>query len=424
MEELLLILGGVVFLFALVSSKFDNSFITPPMVFAGVGVLIALLSKNYVEEEFAKEALELVAELTLVIVLFIDASRINLPLLFREHKIPVRLLGISLPLTVLLGAVVAWFMFGEFSIWEAALLAAILAPTDAALGQAVVSSPIVPVRVRQSLNVESGLNDGIVLPLVMLFAALASVSVEGGDAAQSNWLVYWLMQVTLGPLVGVVVGFGGGYLLRAAKQRELINENFLRLSGVALALVAWAGAIQVGGNGFIAAFVGGMSISGIAKSIGEPLRDFGEAEGQMFGLATFLLFGMIVLVPAIENADTNSYIYAGLSLTIVRMLPTALSLIGLKLKVSTVFFLSWFGPRGLASLLFALLVIGEFNLPHGEQILTVSVLTVVFSIIAHGISAVPGARLYAAVIGKHQDADHDPLEHKHCESHRDKFTVR
>ena len=421
MEELLLILGVVIFLFALVSSKFDNSLITPPMVFTGAGVLIALLFKSYVEEEFAREALELVAELTLVIVLFIDASRINLPLLFREHKIPVRLLGGSLPLTVLLGAVIAVFMFGEFSIWEAALLAAILAPTDAALGQAVVSSPIVPVRVRQSLNVESGLNDGVVLPLVMLFAALASVSVEGG-AEQSNWLVYWLMQVTLGPLVGVIVGFGGGYLLRAAKRRGLINENFLRLSGVALALVAWAGAIQVGGNGFIAAFVGGMSISGFADSIGEPLRDFGEAEGQMFGLATFLLLGMIVLVPAIENADTSSYIYAGLSLTIVRMIPTALSLIGLKLKPSTVLFLSWFGPRGLASLLFALLVIGEFNLPHGEQILTISVLTVVFSIIAHGISAVPGARLYAAAIGNH--ADNDPLEHEHCESHRDKFTVR
>ena len=230
------------------------------------------------------------------------------------------------------------------------------------------------------------------------------------------------MQVTLGPLVGGIVGFGGGYLLRAAKRRGLINENFLRLSGVALALVAWAGAIQVGGNGFIAAFVGGMSISGFADSIGEPLRDFGEAEGQMFGLATFLLLGMIVLVPAIENADTSSYIYAGLSLSIVRMIPTALSLIGLKLKPSTVLFLSWFGPRGLASLLFALLVIGEFNLPHGEQILTISVLTVVFSIIAHGISAVPGARLYAAAIGNH--ADNDPLEHEHCESHRDKFTVR
>ena len=424
MEELLLIIGGVTFLFALVSSRFDNSLITPPMVFTGAGVLIALLFWDLVEEEFAKEALEFVAELTLVIVLFIDASRINLPLLFREHKIPVRLLGISLPLTVLLGAVIAGFIFGEFSIWEAALLAAILAPTDAALGQAVVSSPVVPVRIRQALNVESGLNDGIVLPMVMLFAALASVSVEGAE--QSSWLVYWLMQVTLGPLVGVVVGFGGGYLLRASTRCNLINENFLRLSGVAVALVAWAGAIQVGGNGFIAAFVAGMAISGFANSIGEPLRDFGEAEGQLFGLATFLLFGMIALVPAIETADASCYIYAALSLTVIRMIPTALSLIGLKLKASTVMFLAWFGPRGLASLLFALLVIGEFNLPHGERILTISVLTVMFSMVAHGISAVPGARLYAALIGKQQDAEteNNPLEHKHCESHRDKFTVR
>ena len=424
MEELLLILGVVTFLFALVSSRFDNSLITPPMVFTGAGVLIALLLPSFVEEKIATEALELVAELTLVIVLFIDASRINLPLLFREHKIPVRLLGASLPLTVLLGAVIAGLMFGEFSIWEAALLSAILAPTDAALGQAVVSSPIVPVRIRQALNVESGLNDGIVLPLVTLFAALASVSAEGAE--QSNWLVYWLMQVTLGPLVGVVVGFGGGYLLRASTRCNLINENFLRLSGVAVALVAWAGAIQVGGNGFIAAFVAGMAISGFANSIGNPLRDFGEAEGQLFGLATFLLFGMIALVPAIETADASCYIYAALSLTVIRMIPTALSLIGLKLKASTVMFLAWFGPRGLASLLFALLVIGEFNLPHGERILTISVLTVMFSMVAHGISAVPGARLYAALIGKQQDAEteNNPPEHKHCESHRDKFTVR
>ena len=424
MEELLLILGVVTFLFALVSSRFDNSLITPPMVFTGAGVLIALLLPSFVEEKIATEALELVAELTLVIVLFIDASRINLPLLFREHKIPVRLLGASLPLTVLLGAVIAGLMFGEFSIWEAALLSAILAPTDAALGQAVVSSPIVPVRIRQALNVESGLNDGIVLPLVMLFAALASVSTEGAE--QSNWLVYWLRQVTLGPLVGVAVGLGGGYLLRFSKRAGLVNENFLRLSGVAVALVAWAGAIQVGGNGFIAAFVAGMAISGFANSIGEPLRDFGEAEGQLFGLATFLLFGMIALVPAIETADASCYIYAALSLTVIRMIPTALSLIGLKLKAPTVLFLAWFGPRGLASMLFALLVIGEFNLPHGEQILTISVLTVMFSMVAHGISAVPGARLYAALIGKQQDAEteNNPLEHKHCESHRDKFTVR
>ena len=413
MEIILLILGAVAFLYALVSAKMDNSLLTPPMIFTGVGVAVALISYQFAEQEASHEALKVVAEITLVIVLFIDASRIDLPLFFREHKMAVRLLGIGLPLSILLGAVIAKLVFGDFSFWEAALIAAILAPTDAALGQAVVSSSKVPVRIRQSLTVESGLNDGIVLPVVMLLATLASVS--AGDAGQKNWLVYWLMQVTLGPLVGVAVGFGGGYLLALAKKKDCINANFLRLTGVALAVVAWAGALQVGGNGFIAAFVAGLAISCFAGQIGEGLRNFGEAEGQLLGLATFLLFGMVALIPAIETADASYYLYAILSLTVIRMIPVAAALIGLRLLLPTKLFLGWFGPRGLASLLFALVVIEEFNLPHEDEILTVVVLTVVFSIVAHGISAVPGAGWYAKYLKRH--STDDSLENQHCESH-------
>ena len=413
MEIILLVLGAVAFLYGLISAKMDKSIITPPMIFTGVGVAIALISIDFAEEEASHEALKVVAEITLVIVLFIDASRINLSLFFRDHKIAVRLLGIGLPLAILLGAVVAKFIFSEFSIWEAALVAAILAPTDAALGQAVVSSSKVPVRIRQSLTVESGLNDGIALPLVMLLAALASLST--GDGEQKNWLVYWLMQVTLGPLVGVAVGFGGGYLLLMAKRKELINESFLRLTGIALAIVAWGAAIQVGGNGFIAAFVAGMAISRFASKLDEAVRDFGEAEGQLLGLATFLLFGMVTLVPAVEKADVSCYVYAVLSLTVIRMLPVAISLIGLRLHLPTKIFLGWFGPRGLASLLFGLLVIGKFDLPHEDKILTVVVLTVVFSIVAHGISAVPGANFYANYLKR--NASEDCLENQECETH-------
>ena len=413
MEIILLVLGAVAFFYALVSAKMDKSVITPPMIFTGVGVVIALIAKQFVEEEASHEALKVVAEITLVIVLFIDASRINLPLFFREHKIAVRLLAIGLPLTVLLGAIVAMLIFSEFSIWEAALIAAILAPTDAALGQAVVSSSKVPVQIRQSLTVESGLNDGIALPLVMLLAALASVNTGGGE--EKNWLVFWLMQVTLGPLVGVVVGFGGGYLLLLAKKMDSINGNFLRLTGVALAIVAWAGALQVGGNGFIAAFVAGMAVSCFAGKVGEAVRDFGEAEGQLLGLATFLLFGMVALIPAIEKADALCYLYAVLSLTVIRMIPVAASLIGLRLHLPTKLFLGWFGPRGLASLLFGLLVIGEFSLPHEDKILTVVVLTVVFSIVAHGITAVPGATWYVNYL-QHNSSE-DCLENQPCETH-------
>jgi NhaP-type Na+/H+ or K+/H+ antiporter len=340
--------------------------------------------------------------------------------LFRDFAIPLRLLGIGLPLTILLGAGIAKIIFTDFSVWEAALVAAILAPTDAALGQAVVTSPKVPLKIRQSLNVESGLNDGIVLPIVMLFAAIVSVNSEPAD--QNGWLQYWVKQVTLGPLMGVIVGVVGGTALKHAKKIGYLNADFEKLSGIALALLAWSGALLIGGNGFIAAFVAGMSISCFADNIGESLRDFGEAEGQLFSLATFLLFGMIIVVPAFQDAHAYCYLYAVLSLTVIRMLPVALSLFGLKLHWPTVLFLGWFGPRGLASLLFALLVVDEFDVLRENQIMTIATITVLMSIVAHGLSAVPGVNWYAACCEK--IATPDSVEHQPTVEHRLKFKRR
>ena len=296
----------------------------------------------------------------------------------------------------------------ELLIWEAALLGAILAPTDAALGQAVVSSKNIPERIRQSLNVESGLNDGIVLPLVMLFAVLSS---SNADSTEQNWMVYWVMQVTLGPLVGIAVGLGGGCLLKVSRKAGWLAENYQRLSGIALALLAWTGALQVGGNGFIAAFVAGMCVSIYSDSIGEAMRDFGEAEGQLLSLTTFLLFGAILIVPAFEAFTIACMIYALLSLTIIRMLPVMLALRGLNLRKPTFWFVGWFGPRGLASLLFALLVVSEFEMPHGETILNFVVATVLLSMTTHGLSAIPGTGLYASQLNSDEGTfEHEPTE--------------
>ena len=415
MEEFLLLIGIVTFGFALVSNRIERLLITPPMIFTAIGVLVSVYFSEKLSEFDAKAVLEIVAELTLVIVLFTDASRIRLRLLVRQYRLPLRLLGVGLPLTILLGAVVAKLVVPELSIWEAALLAAILAPTDAALGQAVVSSPKIPLRIRQTLNVESGLNDGIVLPMVMLFAVLASINPE---SSESNWLVYWTLQVTLGPLVGIVVGLGGGYLLQLGRSANWLNEDFQKLSGVALAAIAWAGALQVGGNGFIAAFVAGMSISVYSDCVGEAMRDFGEAEGQLLSLTTFLLFGATLIVPAFEAFTVTCLIYAVLSLTVIRMLPVFLSLLGIGLKPPTFWFIGWFGPRGLASLLFALLVVSEFELPHGETILSFVTATVLLSMLAHGFSAVPGAAIYSRRLQVSEEA----VEHQPCEIHRDKFS--
>jgi len=416
MEGLLLLIAAVTFGFALVSNRFEKSLITSPMIFSAIGVCVAVFNPEMLSEIDGRSVLEIVAELTLVVVLFTDASRIRLKLLFRQYRIPLRLLGVGLPLTVILGTLAAKIIVPEFSIWEAALLSAILAPTDAALGHAVVSSKRVPERIRQSLNVESGLNDGIVLPLVMLFAVLSST---GGDAEQ-NWLVYWILQVTLGPLVGIVVGFGGGYLLTLSRSAGWLNEHFRRLSGIALALLAWAGALHVGGNGFIAAFVAGMCISVFSDYIGEAMRDFGEAEGQLLSLATFLLFGAVLIVPTFEAFTIGCLVYAILSLTLIRMLPVLLALRGIGLQTPTYWFVGWFGPRGLASLLFALLVVSKFELPHSETILSFSVATVLLSMMAHGLSAIPGAELYARQLG----SAGTPIESQPSESHREKFSAK
>lgn len=398
MEHLIFILAAVTLLYALVSRLIQSTVITPPMVFTTIGVLFAVPGGEFIEKEKARELLEVIAELTLVIVLFIDASRIRLTLLATDYKVPLRLLGIGLPLTILLGTVVARWIFPEFSWWEAALLSAILAPTDAALGQAVVSSPQVPEKVRQSLNVESGLNDGIVLPLVILFASLAAMGSENADVG--SLMVYWGKQVTLGPLVGILTGLFGVLTLERAKTADWLSEEFRQLSGVALALLAWSGAILVGGNGFIAAFVAGLTISSHADHIGEALQEFGEAEGQWLALATFMLFGATAVLPAFESFQSSTAFYVVLSLTVIRMLPAGLSLLGLGFRAPTLWFIGWFGPRGLATLLFALLVVSQFEVPGGQQILNVAMITVVFSIFAHGFSALPASRSYSNSINR------------------------
>ena len=408
MHLVIFILALTTVLYATISKRVDKTWITPPMIFVSLGGLIAITTDNLINEDQAGELLEIIAELTLVVVLFIDASRINLRLLVRDYRIPLRMLGFGLPLTILFGALVAKLIFPEFSIWEAALLAAILAPTDAALGQAVVSSPDVPPKIRQSLNVESGLNDGIALPLVILCATMAGVS----EGAAGGLTVYWIKQVTLGPIVGLAVGLIGGKALELARKLDWSNSSFQRVSGLALALLAWSAASLVGGNGFIAAFVAGMAVSFRAAGIGKAMQDFGEAEGQWLTLATFLLFGMTFVIPAFSNLTLQQFEYALLSLTVIRMLPVALSLCGLGFIRPTLLFVGWFGPRGLASLLFALLVVSTFEISYGETIFNTAMVTVVLSIFAHGITAVPASRLYHRIISARCDSK--SLENAPC----------
>lgn len=392
-----IVTAGLLF-YSLISGRLQGTMITAPLVFIAFGFAISSGGMGIVSLDVEHGAIHFVAEFTLILVLFTDAARINLKRVRRDHNLPLRMLVIGLPLVMILGTLIATQLFPEFSFWEAALLAALLAPTDAALGQSVVSAEAVPSRVRQAINVESGLNDGIALPAVLLFAALAGSQHEVKEA--SEWLSFGLLQVTLGPLVGIAIGYVGARLLDSFIQRGWAGASFQGIGILALAVLTYICAELVGGNGFIATFIGGMIFGNSIRHSCTFLFEFMETEGQLFMLITFLVFGAILLPEGIAHMTPMMFVYAVLSLTVIRILPIIISLIGAELRLPTQLFLGWFGPRGLASILFVLLILEESVIPHQQELLTITVITVALSALLHGVSAAPLAKIYGAMAAR------------------------
>jgi len=394
----LAVVAGGLLLYSLISGRLQGTLVTAPLVFIIFGFAVGTGGLDVAKVDVGHSAIHFVAEFTLILVLFTDAARIDLTRLRRDHNLPVRMLIIGLPLAIAVGALIATQLFPAFSFWEAALLASLLAPTDAALGQTVVSAKIVPVRIRQAINVESGLNDGIALPAVLLFAALASA--ESGAAEANEWIRFGLLQLTLGPLTGVLIGWIGARLLDVAAERGWANSSFQGIGILSLAIFTYVTAELIGGNGFIAAFIGGMVFGNTLRHPCTFLFEFMETEGQLLMLIAFLVFGAALLPEGLEHVNPTVFLYAVLSLTLIRMIPIALSLVGAGLRPPTQLFLGWFGPRGLASILFVLLILEESEVPHHDQLLSVTVVTVALSALLHGVTAAPLANLYGQLAAR------------------------
>ena len=389
----LIVLVIVVFAFGLVSRRLEGTVLTAPILFVVAGMVLGPAVLGVVEFKLDRHAVLLVGEIALALLLFTDAARINLPALRQNEGLPLRLLGIGMPLTIALGAAGAALLLTDLTLWEAAIVGTVLAPTDAALGQAVVSNPRVPVRVRQALNVEAGLNDGLATPFLALFLTLAVAEEEHLSA--NVWIRFALEQIGFGVLVGIGVGLVGGWLVMRASRRGWMSGSFQRLALLALALLAWALADQIGGNGFIAAFVGGLAVGPTVERVGELLIPFTEAEGQLLNLSVFFIFGGLV-IGLIWPLSWEVVLYALLSLTLIRMVPIALSLIGTHLRSISVLFMAWFGPRGLASIVLGLIVVAEApKLAGREEVELVVALTILLSVLLHGVSAPPLSAVYA-----------------------------
>jgi sodium/hydrogen antiporter len=378
--------------FAAVSARIEGTPITAPMVFTAAGLVFGVEALGLVDPSATGAGVKTLAEATLAVVLFSDASRIDLGALKRTLGIPTRLLAIGLPLTIVAGFVAALALLGDLAWPEALLLAIILAPTDAALGQAVVTSPRLPTRVRQSLNVESGLNDGICVPLFLV--ALAVAQAEEGAIGDGAAVELVLEKIGFGILGGLVAGAAAAAVVVYAGGRRFVDATWLQVVPLAGALLAFGLAEAIDGSGFIAAFVGGMVFGGLRRRRGGDVSYLLEQTGAVLAAVTFVVFGAILLGPAIGDATWQIAAYTVLSLTLVRMAPVAIAMLGTSARRPTVAFLGWFGPRGAASIVFALLLLEEEALPHQDVILTTAFVTVGLSVLAHGASAAPLATRY------------------------------
>ena len=403
--EILAAIAIFVLLFGAFSRRLERSVITPPMAYAGFGLLISSAALGLTQNlSLSNESIRILAESTLTLVLFTDASRIQLSQLRQSYQLPLRLLGIGLPLTIAIGTGLAVLLFpSALTFWEAAVLSTILAPTDAALGQAVVNSRQVPSFIRQTINVESGLNDGICLPFLLLFLALAEESEQATDALY--WLTFGGRQIVFGVGVGVAVGYFGSKLVEKSLQRKWMSESFEELSVLGLAFLAYTGADMVGGNGFIAAFCAGLISGNItSESLRQTLYDFGEAEGQLLTLVTFLLYGAVMVPSSLNQATWQMWLYAISSLTAVRILSVAISTAGSKLQPVSILFIGWFGPRGIASIVYGLLILNENNLLGSDTIFNTMAVAVFLSVFAHGLTAFPGANWYGRKMSAHAES--------------------
>jgi NhaP-type Na+/H+ or K+/H+ antiporter len=378
------------------------------MVFTAFGLLVGGDALGLVDPRVSGEAVKLLAESTLALVLFGDAARIDLRALRGEVSLPARLLGIGLPLTLVAGFGVGLVLLGSLAWPEALLLAVILAPTDAALGQAVVTLPRLPSPVRQGLNVESGLNDGICVPLFFIALAIAQADARHVSDVTAFRLV--AEAIGYGAVGGVIAGTVAAAVVVLGRRHRFVDDVWLQVVPVAAAVLAYSVADALGGSGFIAAFLGGMIFGGLRRRQGGEVGYLIEELGGILNAITFIVFGAVILGPALGDATWAIAAYAVLSLTLVRMLPVGIAMRGTGARRQTVGFLGWFGPRGLASIVFAVILLEEGGLPHDDVIITATVLTIGLSVLAHGLTAAPLANRYAAWFESHPRDDQPKLE--------------
>ncbi len=390
MYENLAVIVMFMFCYSLLAGRLERTMISGPMVYIGFGILAGPLVLGWLDLDVGAVDLRVVADLTLALVLFLDAANANLNVLQRFSGLPARMLLLGLPLSIALGILVGYLVFDGLGIFEIAVLATMLAATDAALGKPVITNQKVPEELREALNLESGLNDGLCVPVLFLFIALA-IGHEAANDSTALALELVARELGVGLAVGMGLALAGFALLKWAQKRGWLTEIWRQIPVVAMAFSCFALAQTLHGSGYIASFAGGMLFGYLARSDAHELILAGEGIGEVLAMTTWLIFGVAVIGHTGQLFSLQAFIYALFSLTVIRMIPIYLALIGSGEKPAARLFLGWFGPRGLASIVFAIIVLG-YKLPHGNLLVQTVIYTVILSVVLHGLTANPLAR--------------------------------
>jgi NhaP-type Na+/H+ or K+/H+ antiporter len=391
--ESLAIVAAFAFVYSAIAGRIERSMLTGPIIFIAFGLLCGPSGIGILDINVDQIELRVVADITLALVLFIDAANADLSILRTNIKIPRRMLLVGMPLAILLGVVFGLYLFPDVSLFELCVLATILAATDAALGKGVITNKDVPPRIREGLNAESGLNDGLAVPILFVFLALATGT--GGEQQDSNWLAITLVVRELG--IGLIVGLSltavGATFARLCYDKGWFSDIWMQVLVVALALACFAAAQSLHGSGYIAAFVGGLLFGRLAGDSTHQMVQAGEGIGELLAMATWIMFGAAVVGSAWLEITWPVFVYSLLSLTVIRVLPMLVALIGSGESLESKLFLGWFGPRGLASIVFIIIVAG-YQLPGFSILVSTVVCTVTMCVLAHGFSANAWARAF------------------------------
>jgi len=389
MYQNLAVIALFTLIFSVIAGRLERTWISGPIVFTSFGLLAGPVGFDLLPLHTDRETIRTMAELTLAVVLFTDAAGADMGTLKKTKALPIRLLLIGLPLTIALGFGVGLWFLEDLSFFEVALLATLLAPTDAALGKAVVTNPILPGAIREGLNVESGLNDGICVPILFVFLALAL----GKENAGGPWHLAVMLvakEIGIGLAVGLLLTLMAGRLLKFSSDRWWMSPTWIQIPVFALALACFAIAQLLGGSGFIAAFAGGLLFGSLAGPVRDRYLRAAEGIGDTLALVTWVIFGAAVVGQSLPHFSWTIALYALMALTVLRMLPVFLVLAGTGLDTEAKLFVGWFGPRGLASIVFAVIVL-DAKLPNSGPIAMTAACTIILSILLHGISANPWA---------------------------------